>query len=527
MSSKLTGNFADTDDQGNACIADFIRSLATEKPGDIALVFEGRETSYQTLDNTASQIANALIAEGLKPGDRVGFLGKNSDLYFGFWPGAIKAGLVLVSINWRLAPPEIAYILKDSAPDFLLCDPEFLPALADDEKCKVVTTAPHPQCLGIGEWIARFSTSDPKKDAGFDDTVLQLYTSGTSGHPKGALLTNRSLIQLREQMAERGAMPDWYRWTAQDVSLIAMPVFHISGSGWALWSLMSGGKGVIVAELNPAQVFDLLVSYQITKVILVPTAIRIVCDHPDAEKTDFSFLKYIYYGGSSIPLDLLRQAIAVFGCGVVQLYGMTETAGTIACLPPEDHDPEGNERMRGIGKPLPGVEIKIIAPDGSPLPTGEVGEIVTRSAANFAGYHNLPEATATTLDADGWLYTGDAGRADKDGYLYIADRIKDMIISGGENVYPAEVENALFSHPQVKDVAVIGVPDPKWGEAVKAVVVPTDGEPPTPETLIQWARDHIAGYKIPKSISFQSELPRNPSGKVLRRVLRDQYRDQN
>jgi long-chain acyl-CoA synthetase len=213
----------------------------------------------------------------------------------------------------------------------------------------------------------------------------------------------------------------------------------------------------------------------------------------------------------------------VFGCGFVQMYGMTETTGTIVALPPEDHDPKGNPRMRSAGKPLPGVEVAIIDEAGNRLPPRQVGEIATRSMANMAGYWNLPEATSKTIDSEGWLRTGDAGYMDEDGYVYIHDRVKDMIISGGENIYPAEVENAIFGHPDVADVAVIGVPDAKWGEAVKAIVVKKPGREPSPDEIIGFARQRIAAYKAPKSVDFIAALPRNPSGKILRRELREQY----
>ena len=499
------------------------RGHAACRPGDIALIFEGRETSYADFDRHSNQVANGLIEAGLMPGDRIAFLGKNSDCYFEYWFGAAKAGLVLIPVNWRLAPPEVAYILDDCAPGFILCDGEFLDHFAPDISAAVLTTDSAEGYQSFKEWRDSQTDTDPGRDADYDGAVLQLYTSGTTGNPKGAILTNRSLLGLRNQMpAEK--TPEWYRWNSKDVSLIAMPVFHISGSGWGLWTLQHGAKGVIVRELDPVKVFDLLVRYQISKIILVPTALKIVCEHPDAKDTDFSFLKYICYGGSAIPLDLMREAMSVFGCGFAQMYGMTETAGTIVGLPPEDHDPDGNDRMRSVGIPLPGVEIKIVDLDGNEVAAGETGEIATRSEANFAGYHNLPEATRETLDSDGWLRTGDAGYKDKDGYIYLADRIKDMIITGGENVYPAEVENALYSHPEVNDVAVIGVPDPKWGEAVKAIVVPTEGCSPDPAELIAFTRQRIAGYKTPKSIDFADSLPRNPSGKILRRVLRDRYK---
>ncbi|MCB2014529.1 MAG: fatty acid--CoA ligase [Sphingobium sp.] len=507
--------------QQKMTLADLIRRQAAERPGETAFIFEDAETSYAEFDKRASQVANGLIAQGCKPGDRVAYLGKNRDAYFEMWLGAVKAGLVMVPVNWRLAPPEVAYILGDADPKVILTDPEFLDRLGDYSGRILVTEGEDERLFST--WRDAQHCDDPEREAAYDEPVLQLYTSGTTGHPKGALLSNRSLLGLRTSTPQE-QLSEWYRWTSDDVALVAMPVFHISGSGWGLWSLQHGAKGVIVREFDPAQVLDLLIRYRITKIMMVPTALRIVCDHPDAETTDFSFLKYICYGGSAIPLDLLRQAIAIFGCGFAQMYGMTETAGTIIGLPPEDHDPEGNERMRGVGKALQGVEIRIVDEAGHELPRGEIGEIVTRSQANMIGYHNRPEATAETRDADGWLRTGDAGRMDADGYLYLADRIKDMIITGGENVYPAEVENALYSHPRVKDVAVIGVPDAKWGEAVKAIVVPAGDPPPDPAELIAWARERVAAYKAPKSVDFRADLPRNPSGKILRRILRDEYR---
>ncbi|WP_311270446.1 fatty acid--CoA ligase [Sphingobium sp. WCS2017Hpa-17] len=508
---------------GKPVLVDLIRSHAIERGDAIALTFEGRDSSYATLDAHASRVAAAMVAMGLVSGDRVAFLGKNSDLYFEYWLGAAKAGVVLVPINWRLAAPEVAYILSDAKPRLVLADPEFLDRLDEQGDYAVLTTEPVAGREDFSAWRDTQAAIDPHRDAGYDNPVLQLYTSGTTGNPKGALLTNRSLLSLRQDTPD-AIMPAWNRWSAQDVALIAMPIFHISGSGWGLWSLQHGGKGVVVREFDPHKVLGLLTEHRITKIMMVPTAMRIVCDHPAAATTDFSFLQTICYGGSAIPLDLMRQAIAVFGCGFAQMYGMTETAGTIVGLPPEDHDPDGNARMRGVGVPLPGVEVRIIDEAGVELPRGAVGEIAVRSAANMIGYYGRPDATAETIDADGWMRTGDAGTMDADGYLYLADRIKDMIITGGENVYPAEVENALYSHPQVNDVAVIGVPDVKWGEAVKAIVVPVKGETPDPAALIAWARERIAAYKAPKSVEFRDTLPRNPSGKILRRLLRDEYR---
>lgn len=495
-------------------IADTIRAQAAARPDATALIAGDRRTSYAAFDRNASRVANALIAAGVAPGDRIAFLGRNSDVYFEAWFGAAKAGAVMVPVNWRLAAPEIAYILADAAPKLVIADAEF----------RERADAPHiVDSANFAAWRDAADSADPALDGGEDAPVLQLYTSGTTGRPKGAMLSNRSLLGLRAAIPP-DRLPAWNRWTPDDVSLIAMPVFHISGSGWGLWTLQHGARGVVVPEFDPHQVLGLLAAHRITKIMIVPTALRIICEHPDAAGGDYGFLHHICYGGAPIPPDLLRQAIDIFGCGFTQMYGMTETAGTIVALPPEDHDPAGNARMLGVGRPLPGVEVRVVDRDGDVVAPGIVGEIVTRSAANMIGYHGRPDATAETIDGAGWLRTGDAGRMDADGYLYLADRIKDMIITGGENVYPAEVEHALIGHPQVSDVAVIGVPDPKWGEAVKAIVVPATGASPDPAALIAWARERIAGYKAPKSIDFRESLPRNPSGKVLRRLLRDEYR---
>jgi acyl-CoA synthetase (AMP-forming)/AMP-acid ligase II len=270
-------------------------------------------------------------------------------------------------------------------------------------------------------------------------------------------------------------------------------------------------------------VLDAIETDGVSKMFLVPAAIQILLAQPRVRQIDYSRVRYILYGASPITLDLLREATAVFGCGFAQQYGMTETTGTIIYLPPEDHDPAGNKRMRGAGLPMPGVEIRVVDKDRKPLPPNEIGEIETRSVANMIGYWRMAEATADTVDAAGWLRTGDAGYLDEDGYLYIQDRFKDMIVSGAENIYPSEVESAIYGHAAVQDVAVIGVPDDRWGESVKAMVVLKPGATASPEDIIAFARTRIAAYKAPKSVDFIDALPRNPSGKILRRMLREPY----
>jgi long-chain acyl-CoA synthetase len=371
------------------------------------------------------------------------------------------------------------------------------------------------------EWRDAQAETAPASDVGRDDDVLQLYTSGTTGRPKGAMLMARNLLDLQDMMHRIDG--EWARWSPDDISLIAMPIGHIGGTGWAFWTLFHGAKGIVVRDFDPNRVLDFIEHDKVNKLFIVPSALQIVVSQPRARRIDYSHLKYISYGASPIPLALLRECVEVFGCGFVQMYGMTETTGTVVALPPEDHSLEGNKRMRSAGKPLPGVDLAILDASGRHLPPEEVGEIAIRSPSNMRGYWNLPEATAKAIDKDGWLRTGDAGYLDADGYLYIHDRVKDMIISGGENVYPAEVENAIHGHPDVFDVAVIGVPSEKWGEEVKAIVQPKPGSRPDPQDVIRWARERVAAFKAPKSVEFIDAFPRTATGKILRRELREKY----
>ncbi|WP_042877811.1 fatty acid--CoA ligase [Cupriavidus necator] len=506
-----------------------VRHFARLRPDAVAYAFEGRQTSYADFERNTDRVAQALLAEGVGAGDRIGYIGKNSDHYFELLLGAAKTGAVMTPASWRLAPPEVEFILGHCDAVVLFVGPEsaamarnLLPALPMVRK--VVMMEP---CADQGDapcytdWRDAQPATAPVHQPAALDVVLQLYTSGTTGRPKGAMLTHRNLT-IGTEVSERESIP-WSHWTADDISLVAMPVAHIGGSGWGLRNLLSGAKGVVAREFDPRAVLDFIEQERISKLFMVPAAMQIVLRDPRARQVDYSRLKYLLYGAAPIPAALLREGIEVFGCGFVQQYGMTETTGTIVALPPEDHTTEEVPRMRAAGKPLPGVELKVVDYEGRELAPGEVGEVVVRSQHNMAGYWKQPEETARAIDADGWLRTGDAGYMDAEGYLYIHDRVKDMIISGGENVYPAEVESAIYGHPQVADVAVIGVPDEKWGEAVKAIVVLKPGQEADRDGIIAWTRQRLAGFKVPKSIDFVDALPRNPSGKLLRRKLREPY----
>lgn len=507
-------------------LGDLARMHARVRPDAVALSFEGRTTTYGEFDLLSNRVANGLLTAGLEAGDRVGFLGKNTDLLFQIVFGCAKSGTVFVGLNWRLAADELVYLINDSGIELLFVGAEFhevvqslrerTPAL----RVVVSMEAGHSQWPEFATWRDGQPDFDQCIPVGAEDIAIQMYTSGTTGGPKGVELPHRAFFAMQRQPGYDAVESE--RWTDRDVSLLAMPAFHIGGVGWGIIGLRAGANTVVVREFDPGVVLEAIERHRVTRLFLVPTAMRMVLQHPRARETAFDSLKYITYAASPIPLDLLREALATFKCGFVQLYGMTETTGGATYLPPEDHDVAGNERMRSAGKPFPGVRIKVVDPQGNPLPPRSMGEICIASPTNMRGYAHQPEATARTL-IDGYVHTGDAGYLDEDGYVYVLDRAKDMIVSGAENIYPAEIESVVASHPDVAECAVIGVPDERWGEAVKAIVVLRPGGSVSAAALLDFVRQRIARYKVPKSVEFVADLPRNAAGKVLKKDLRKPY----
>jgi len=504
-------------------LAQLIRGQAAARPERVATVFEGRETRYGELDARAERVAGGLLAAGCAPQGRVAILAKNSDHYTEILFGAAKANLVLVPVNWRLAPPEVRFIVDDAGAEVLFVGPEFaalveaireeLPSL----RAIVALGADHGAWEAYESWRDRHQAPRPERPAAPSDIAVQMYTSGTTGLPKGAQLSHHGLCELVSTGTRQ-----FEAWSAAEVSLVAMPLFHIGGTGYALLGYHMGATNVIMPEVDPGAIIAAIARHRVTKVFFVPAVILFILEHPSCSDADFSSLDLVLYGAAPMPQDLLTKALRVLGCGFAQVYGLTETSGAVTYLEPHDHDPARPELLLSCGKAMEGIEIAVVDGDDNPVAPREVGEIVCRASQNMVGYWNLPEETARALRG-GWFHTGDAGYLDEAGYLYIYDRVKDMIISGGENIYPAEVENALFGHPGVADVAAIGVPDERWGEAVKAIVVARPGAEPTAEELIAFAKTRIADFKAPSSVDFVAELPRNPSGKILKRELREPY----
>lgn len=514
-------------------LGDAPRFHGKKRPDEHAFLFEGRTTTYAEFDRHTAQVANGLLAEGLKPSSRVAYLGKNSDRYFEILFGAARMGAVLAPINWRLAEPEVVYITNDSEAQVLFVDEHCaglvgriagqLPTVH-----KIVVMEPSDQDWeGFEVWRDRQDAADQSVQVSPEDVAIQLYTSGTTGRPKGVQLSHHSFYAFNEHAGTNpgafGADMDWNDWDSDDVSLVAMPVFHISGSGWGIVGVYSGAFTVVLREFDNGQVIEAIRDHKVSKTVLVPTTIQMMLEYPGMKTSDFASMTDFLYGASPIPLDLLERAVKAFNCGFIQLYGMTETCGAVTFLPREDHA-ASNPRMRSAGKVIPGAEIRIMDPESDKvLATGELGEICIRSPTTMVGYWKQDDETTRVIRADGWVRSGDAGHMDEDGYLFIRDRVKDMIVSGGENVYPAEVENAMYGHPDIAEVAVIGVPDTKWGEAVKAVVVRKPGAKADPQAILDYTRQRIAGYKVPKSIDFVGALPRSATGKILKKDLRAPY----
>jgi acyl-CoA synthetase (AMP-forming)/AMP-acid ligase II len=500
-----------------------IARLGRERcPDRDAIIFADRRVhlSYRELDAQSDSFAKLLDSRGLRAGDRVAYLGRNSDLFFPVLFGAIRAGVVIVPINWRLAAPEVAYQLQDSAARLLLCDPD----LEETARNALERLALRPDLLatetagaspGLRTLLLQPAPPAPLPTVK-DQVVLHLYTSGTTGHPKGVLISHHALSIARHSEL---ISPDFALLTPASVSLSAMPNFHVGGMSWVLMGLVRLGTVVLTANPAPANMLALLTEYKVESSFIVPTVIRGIVDEIKAKHLPAPTLTGMFYGAMTIGAGLLRETMDLLGCAFGQFFGMTEITGAATFLRPQDHDPARPHLLASVGKAYPGMSIEIRAPDRRVLKTGEHGEIWIRSQTCMLGYWRLPDATHEAI-VDGWYATGDGGYLDAEGYLYLTDRIKDMIVSGGENVYPAEVEEMLRGHPAVIDAACVGVPHAVWGESVTAMVELRPGSAATPEELREFARSRLAAYKCPKEFHFTASLPRTASGKVKRAELR-------
>jgi fatty-acyl-CoA synthase len=497
-------------------IGEFLTKRSFLTPDREGLVCEKVRRTYKELNERANRLANAMKALGVGHGDRVGLLALNESEFYDMYFGLGKIGAILVPVNYRLAGPEIQFILSDCSANVFVFGKEYQ-EVVDSIRNEI----PSKELIAITddpiEWAKSYQTlmenssdQEPEIIGGDDDTLTILYTSGTTGRPKGAELTHT-----------------YYYWTSANLmytlglevgntSLIALPLFHIGALGGVPWLVHYGGKAVLLRSLDPQRFLELLQEEKVTGFGSVPALLDILKWVPNFEKYDWSSVRTILVYAAPVPVTLIKEYDAV-GIQVRQLYGLTEGC-TATVLDPEN----ALAKAGSCGKPFFHAEIRVVDEEGKDLGPEEKGEVLLRAPNIMKGYWNRPKETAATIK-DGWLFTGDIGKKDQDGFLYILDRKKDMIISGGENIYPAEIEDALLSHPQIADVAVIGYTHEKWGEAVKAIVVVKPGETLTERELIEWCQGKIGRFKIPKLVVFTDTIPRTPTGKILKRVLREQF----
>jgi acyl-CoA synthetase (AMP-forming)/AMP-acid ligase II len=487
-----------------------LNEWAARQPEAVFAAEAGRRLTWAEAQAATRRLAGAFQAAGVLPGDRVAVVSRNRIEVVLLYYAAARAGVTLVPLNTRLAPEEWTYLLADAQPRVVFVDAPFLEAIERaGMRCVALDPTPGRECFDT--WLAHApAQTDASVDPELD--VLQLYTSATTGRPKGAVLTHRAVCANIDQIGHAvGISPG-------EVSLVVAPLFHAAVLPSTLTPLAHGGSVYLQSEFRPAEVARALEEERIGFAVLVPAMLQAcLADVPDLHPRGFPNLRLIYYGSSPIAEPTLRAAIQAFnpGSGFIQSYGMTEASQAVTFLTPDDHRlglSQRPELLLSAGKAAPDTQIAI----------GEAGEVLVRGPQLMRGYWGQPEATASALQ-DGWLHTGDVGTLDQDGYLTIRDRLKDMIVSGGENVYPRAIEEVLARHPSVAEAAVIGVPDPRWGETVKAVIVPRAGSLPTAEDLIAFCRKHLGGFEVPRSVDIVDSVPRNASGKVLKRVLREAY----
>jgi fatty-acyl-CoA synthase len=497
-------------------IGEFMTRRALLTPNREGLVCEEVRRTYGELNERANRLAHAMLRLGVGRGDRVAMLALNEPEYYDMLFGLGKIGAILVPVNYRLAGPEIEFILSDSGARVFVFGKEFTD-IVDSIRSRV----PAGEFVAITDdapaWATAYETliggssdQEPPITGGDDDTLTILYTSGTTGRPKGAELTHSyycwSSVNL---MATLGVQMG-------ETSLIALPLFHIGGLAGPPWFVYQGAKTVLLRSLDPKRFLELLGEEKISGFGSVPALLDFLKLVPDFEKYDWGSVKVILVYAAPVPVTLIEEYAAA-GIEVRQLYGLTEN-NTGSVLGAED----AIAKAGSCGKPFFHTQVRVVDETGRKVAPGEKGEVLLRGPNTMKGYWNRPKDTAEAL-RDGWLHTGDIAEMDRDGYLYIMDRKKDMIISGGENIYPAEIEDSLRGHPKVADVGVIGFPDEKWGEAVKAVAVLKEGEELTEEDLIQWCQGRIGKFKIPRKVIFTEAIPRTPTGKILKRLLREQF----
>ena len=507
---------------GMGFMTDAVAHWAAVRPDAEALTYGGVRWTWAQWHDRIRRVAGGLAALGLGRGDRVAFLDKNNPACLEVALGAGLLGAASAVVNWRLAAGELDYVINDSGASVLFAGAELLPAIeAIRDRLPGVTDVITVGGPGDGykAFLAAARPAGRGRDVTAEDLWLVMYSSGTTGRPKGVMLSHRNVVEHTQNAVPLAPLGPG------DRNLVAMPLFHIGGTGYALFGIYAGAPSTFTREPDPASLLAAFAAGA-THAFLVPAVVSALLAAGEKAITALSGLKYLLYGAAPMPLAMLRQALAAWpGLNFVQVYGQTELAGVISALSPEAHrDASRPDRLLSAGTVLPGAEVRVVDPaTGQDVAAGQPGEFWFRSAQRMMGYLNKPADTAEAITEGGWLRSGDIGHVDDTGYLYVSDRVKDMIITGGENVYSPEVEQVVAEHPAVAEVAVIGVPDDRWGEAIKAVIALRPGQHATGPEIIGFARERLAHYKCPSTVDVVDALPRNPSGKILKRTLRAPY----
>ena len=507
--------------------ADIIYRNALLYPNQEAFVYGATRITFSEFNTRVNKLVHALQERGVRKGDVLGILSWNCLEYADVYGAAMKGGFIASPFNPRLQANELEYIINYSEADTLFVGPELL-EMANSLRTRlpkvrnfISLESSAPGMMAHQDLLASHRGQEPDVQVDEDDPVGIIYTSGTTGVPRGALYTHRRFIEDSKTLViDMSLQPG-------DRRVLITPLFHIAGNTHFRSSLYSGGCNIILKFFDPAATLQILQDERATHMDIVPTHLVAMLSLPDINKYDISSLKCLWYGASPMPLEVLKKGMKVFGPIIAQGYGQSESGPAISHLSKEDHNvldrPEAEQKkLMSAGRPDIGVQVRIMDNGGNDVLPGEVGEIAARSKHVMVEYWHKPDETGGTI-INGWVHTGDMGYYDDEGYIYIVDRKKDMIVSGGENIYPREIEEILYRHPMVLEVAVIGIPDPYWVERVHAVVVTKKGTSTTAEELIAFCKKHMASYKAPKSVEFVESLPKNPAGKILKRELREKY----